>query len=265
MEEFAPVPFGTVERIRHWKDVQNERKPKSMTRKKFAELVGVSEKSVKRWFNKNNPTPIRKKNLERIAEIMNCDIEYLECKQNTPRKSYKISLVPLSTVDRYLPIIQSLMESTGTRFTYEYDPDIYAHGEDEDDYYIEGETKYPYKHFVLNMDFSEMFFQVRVNNSEPVRISEKKMEIFVNSVIKKISKEIVNLVEVKEMYPNITKEMDRVNMTAEELAQAVGMDPEDLIEALRGEKDFTFFQASKIKKALGSELLIEELFETKGE
>ena len=107
-----------------------------------------------------------------------------------------------------------------------------------------------------------MFFQVRVNNSEPVRISEKKMEIFVNSVIKKISKEIVNLVEVKEMYPNITKEMDRVNMTAEELAQAIGADPVELIEALRGEKDFTFAQASKIKKALGSELPIEDLFDT---
>lgn len=259
MKQFDPVPFGTVDRIREWKEEQ--KKLNGMTWEQFAEAIGVSYKGVKRWLNKKNPTPIRRKNLERIAEIMDCDIEYLECKQNVPRKSKK-ALEPLSTVARYLPVIQSLMESSGTRFTYEYDPEF---NEGETDYYIGGESNYPQMRFALDLDFSEMFYQVRVNNSEPVRISEKKMEIFVNSVIKKISKEIVNLVEVKEMYPNITKEMDRVNMTVEELAEAVGMEREDLIEALRGEKDFTFFQASKIKKALGSELLIEELFEAKGE
>ena len=58
---------------------------KDIKRSQFAKLVGVSYKGVNRWLNIKNPTPIRKKNLAKIAEIMDCDIEYLECKQDTPR------------------------------------------------------------------------------------------------------------------------------------------------------------------------------------
>jgi transcriptional regulator with XRE-family HTH domain len=254
-------PFGTVERIREWKDQSG------MTWEQFAEAVGVSYKGVRRWLDKNNPTLIRKKNLERIAEVMDCDIEYLECKQNAPRRSngHRIKLSELSMIERYLPRIQALLETTTARFTYKLDPEELAHGEEIEDSFIDGDTKYHYTDYVFDKEVSEIFYQVSINGAEPVRVSEQRLETIVRSIMKRISKEIKFLEEDKEMYPNVTKEMNRANMTAEELAQAVDMVPGDLIEALRGEKDFTFFQASKIKKALGSELLIEELFETKGE
>jgi hypothetical protein len=140
-----------------------------------------------------------------------------------------------------------------------------SHGKKIEDSFIDGETKYHYIDYDFDKEVSEIYYQVSINGAEPVRVSEQRLETMVKSIMKKISKEIKFLEEDKEMYPNVTKEMNRANMTAEELAQAVDMVPGDLIEALRGEKDFTFFQASKIKKALGSELLIEELFETKGE
>ena len=258
MQIIDTEPFGTVERIRDWKDQSG------MTWEQFAEAVDVSYTGVRRWLNKNNPTPIRKKNLERIAEVMDCDIEYLECKQSWPRRSsgHRIKLSELSMVERYLPGIRALLETTTARFTYKLE---LSHGKKIEDSFIDGETKYHYIDYDFDKEVSEIFYQVSINGAEPVRVSEQRLETMVKSIMKKISKEIKFLEEDKEMYPNITKEMNRANMTAEELAEAVGMEREDLIEALRGEKDFTFFQASKIKKALGSELLIEELFETKGE
>lgn len=250
--------FGTVERIREWKENSG------ITWEQFADRVGVSYKGVKRWINKKSPTPIRAKNLAKIAEVMDCDIEYLECKQNTPRRSsgHKIKLSELSTVERYLPRIQALLETTTARFTYKLDPEELAHGEEIEGSFIDGDTKYHYTDYVFDKEISEIYYQVSINGAEPVRVSEQRLETVVKSIMKRISKEIKYLEEDKEMYPNITKEMDRMNMTAEELAQAIGADPVELIEALRGEKDFTFAQASKIKKALGSELPIEDLFDT---
>lgn len=256
MEILREEHFGTTDRIREWKTENG------VTWEQFADLVGVSYKGVRRWLNKKTPTPIRKKNLAKIAEVMDCDIEYLECKQSTPRKSSKISLVPISTLDRYLPKIQALMEMTDTSFTYKYDPELIVHGNEIEGFFIEGETKYYYLDYVFDNEISEIFYQVCINGSGPVRISEQRMKLFVVSILRKIAKEIENLEEEKELYPNVTKEMNRKNMTAEELAQAIGADLEELIEALRGEKDFTFAQASKIKKALGSELPIEDLFDT---
>ena len=249
--------FGTVERIREWKENSG------ITWEQFADRVGVSYKGVKRWINKKSPTPIRAKNLAKIAEVMDCDIEYLECKQSTPRKSNtKISLAPISLQDRYLPKIQSLMETTATSFTYKYDPELIVHGTEIEGFFIEGETRYYFTDYVFDNEISEIFYQVCINGSGPVRISEQRMNLFVKSILRKTAKEIEDLKEEKEMYPNVTKEMNRNNITAEELAQAIGADPVELIEALRGEKDFTFAQASKIKKALGSELPIEDLFDT---
>lgn len=263
MDIYKEVHFGTVERIREWKENKKEN-GKYITWEQFAVLVGVSMKTVKRWFKKNSPAPIKQKYFAKIAEVMDCDIEYLECKQNTPRRSsgHSIKLSELSTVERYLPRIQALLETTTARFTYKLDPEELAHGEEIEGSFIDGDTKYHYTDYVFDKEISEIYYQVSINGAEPVRVSEQRLETVVKSIMKRISKEIKYLEEDKEMYPNITKEMDRMNMTAEELAQAIGADPVELIEALRGEKDFTFAQASKIKKALGSELPIEDLFDT---
>ena len=64
------------------------------------------------------------------------------------------------------------------------------------------------------------------------------------------------------MYPNITKEMNRANMTVEELARALGTDPEIMADKLRGNRDIILSESVKIKNAIGSELPLEVLFDT---
>ncbi len=250
--------FGTAERIRDWK---TERK---ITWDNFAKQVDVSYKTVKRWFNKKSPAPIKKKYFEQIAEIMECDIEYLECKQNYPRRSmdHKIKLSPVSLVDKYLPKIRDLMSTTKQRFNYEYDPELIDHGEEIDGYFIDGEYKYYYTDYVFDNEVSEIFYRVSVNGSEPIRLSEATLEAFVKRVMRTISKEVEDLKEVKEMYPNITKEMNRANMTVEELARALGTDPEIMADKLRGNRDIILSESVKIKNAIGSELPLEVLFDT---
>ena len=250
--------FGTAERIREWKT------EREITWDNFAEQVGVSYKTVKRWFNKKSPAPIKKKYFEQIAEIMDCDIEYLECKQNYPRRSsnHKIKLSPVSLVDKYLPKVRDLMSTTKQRFNYEYDPEFTDHGEEIDGYFIEGEYKYYYTDYVFDNELTEMFYRVSVNGSEPVRLSEATLEAFVKRVMRTISKEVEDLKEVKEMYPNITKEMNRANMTVEELARALGTDPEIMADKLRGKRDIILSESVKIKNAIGSELPLEVLFDT---
>jgi len=62
------------------------------------------------------------------------------------------------------------------------------------------------------------------------------------------------------MYPNIIKEMNRLNLTTAELAEKAELKPQRLEAALRGEIQLTFGEAVRIKKALESELSMEDLF-----
>lgn len=64
------------------------------------------------------------------------------------------------------------------------------------------------------------------------------------------------------MYPNVTKEMNRKNMTIEELAQAIGADQEELADKLRGKSPIKLSESMRIKTAIGSDLPLEVLFET---
>ncbi len=262
MDIYKEERFGTVERIKEW--FYEKKKTESMTLKDFSDRVDVNIRSVSRWFNDENPTKISHRHLADIAEVMNCDIEYLECKQNYPRRSmdHKNKLSPVSLVDKYLPKVRDLMSTTKQRFNYEYDPELIAHGEEIDGYFIEGETKYHYKDHVFENEVSEIFYRVSVNGSEPIRLSEATLEAFIKRVMRTISKEVEDLKEVKEMYPNITKEMNRANMTVEELARALGTDPEIMADKLRGNRDIILSESVKIKNAIGSELPLEVLFDT---
>ena len=257
MEILREEHFGTIERIREWKNESG------ITWEQFAALVGVSYKGVKRWTNKKAPTPIRAKNLAKIADVMNCDVEYLECKQNEPRRStgHKITLSGLSRADRYLPKIQRLMAGTNYRFTYKYDlSETQGEAEEIDGSFIDGETRYYYRDIERSSELRSINYLISVNGSEPVRISEDEMESFVNGVMKYISKEITNLEEGTKVYPNVIKEMNKVNLTTAELSERAEVDPQTLEEALRGEKTLMFGEAVRIKKALKSELSMEDLF-----
>ena len=257
MEILREEHFGTIERIREWKNESG------ITWEQFADLVGVSYKGVKRWTNKKAPTPIRSKNLAKIAGVMNCDVEYLECKQNEPRRStgHKITLSSLSRADRYLPKIQRLMAGTTYRFTYKYDlRETTGEVQEIEGSFVDGETRYYYRDIERSSELRSINYLISVNGSEPVRISEDEMESFVNGVMKYISKEITNLEEGTKMYPNIIKEMNRLNLTTAELAEKAELDPQRLEAALRGETQLTFGEAVRIKKALKSELSMEDLF-----
>lgn len=257
MEILREEYFGTIERIREWKNESG------ITWEQFADLVGVSYKGVKRWTNKKAPTPIRAKNLAKIADVMNCDIEYLECKQNEPRRSagHKITLSGLSRADRYLPKIQRLMAGTNYRFTYKYDlRETTGEVQEIEGSFIDGDTRYYYRDIERSSELRNINYLISVNGSEPVRISEDEMESFVNGVMKYISKEITNLEEGTKVYPNVIKEMNKANLTTAELSERAEVDPQALEEALRGEKTLMFGEAVRIKKALKSELSMEDLF-----
>lgn len=62
------------------------------------------------------------------------------------------------------------------------------------------------------------------------------------------------------MYKNLKTEMARAGMKRAELAEAIGVEYLTLSLKLNGKRDFKLQEAISIKRALGSELSIEELF-----
>ena len=153
------------------------------------------------------------------------------------------------------------MAGTNYRFTYKYDlRETTGEVQEIEGSFIDGETRYYYRDIERSSELRSIDYLISVNGSEPVRISEDEMESFVNGVMKYISKEITNLEEGTKMYPNIIKEMNRLNLTTAELAEKAELDPQRLEAALRGETQLTFGEAVRIKKALESELSLEDLF-----
>lgn len=64
------------------------------------------------------------------------------------------------------------------------------------------------------------------------------------------------------MYPNVRAEMARKNMTLNKLAEATNSNATALSQKLNGKRIITLNNAIAIKKALNTELTLEELFET---
>lgn len=62
------------------------------------------------------------------------------------------------------------------------------------------------------------------------------------------------------MYFNLKAEMVRRNMTGGELAEIIGINSSTFSAKLNGKYDFTLAEALAIKKALKTEVSIEELF-----
>lgn len=66
------------------------------------------------------------------------------------------------------------------------------------------------------------------------------------------------------MYPNLLAEMARRKITAKELAEKLGVTPTTMSWKLNGKSTFTLEEASQIKVILGTDVLIEELFQSEG-
>lgn len=64
------------------------------------------------------------------------------------------------------------------------------------------------------------------------------------------------------MYPNLKAELVRRRMTMQDLAEKTGIRLQTLYTKTSGRTDFSFSEAVKVKKALGVDMSLEELFAT---
>lgn len=67
------------------------------------------------------------------------------------------------------------------------------------------------------------------------------------------------------MFPNLNAEMARIGMTRKELAIAVGRTRATMTQKLTGKTKLSLDEAFAIKKAIGTDIPLDELFATKGE
>lgn len=65
----------------------------------------------------------------------------------------------------------------------------------------------------------------------------------------------------KIIYPNVRIAMARLNWTIDRLSKETGIPLSTLHDRLTGKRDLTFGQAYAIKRALGVEMSLDELFE----
>ena len=62
------------------------------------------------------------------------------------------------------------------------------------------------------------------------------------------------------MYPNLKAELARVGMTMKDLAKAINMPYSTLVDKASGRSEFTFQEAVDIRKAIGCDIPLDELF-----
>lgn len=177
---FREEHFGTIERI------QELMQDKGYTQERLALETDINVRSIRRW---KTGTKIRKSNLERIAFALNCDVEYLECTQNYPRKeNQKIKLSVPSFTDRYLYKIQTLLESTNKHFIVRpvFDPVRYKVITDT---FIDGETRYYYETTEAE-EYRPLTYSISINGGEYFIKSKEEMDDFVKGIMKFISYQV---------------------------------------------------------------------------
>lgn len=62
------------------------------------------------------------------------------------------------------------------------------------------------------------------------------------------------------MYPNLKAELARVSMSMKDLAKAINMPYSTLVDKIAGRSEFTFQEAVDIRKAIGVDIPLDELF-----
>ncbi len=191
MHIYKQENYGQLERIKElMNNYIDSNGKKGITQEKLAFSIGVDKSNVNKWFNKG--VSIRKSNLIKIANILDCDVEFLTCQQNCPRKSNpsKIKLSELSFTEKYLIKLEELVKSTTSRFSYRVGWEV-ADGEIYYDTFIDGETKYYYED--ISSEFGNMYYEISINGSEYKKKTLEEMNDFVKSIMKYISYEINQL------------------------------------------------------------------------
>lgn len=65
------------------------------------------------------------------------------------------------------------------------------------------------------------------------------------------------------MYPNLKAEMARLGLTGLELAKRIDINNTTFSQKLNCKSEFTMAEAKRIKKALGTEMSLDDLFEVR--
>lgn len=183
--------YGQLERIKElMENVIDSNGKKGITQEKLAFAIGVDKSNVNKWFNKG--VKIRKSNLIKIADILNCDIEFLTCEQNYPRKSNpsKMKLSALSFTEKYLSKLEELMKTTTSHFSFRIGWDIVG-GEVYTGTFVDGETKYYYED--IEPEYGRMYYEISIDGGEYKKKTPEEMEDFVKSIMKYIAYEINQL------------------------------------------------------------------------
>ena len=99
-----------------------------------------------------------------------------------------------------------------------------------------------------------------------MRVDKNEITNIILSVIDEITKIINQIDEIKErkvkkMYPNLRAEMARKNVNMTYLAEHLGVTLGTLSLKINGKNEFSFGEAVQIKRLLGVDMALEELFE----
>lgn len=184
--------FGTGKRIKERIEIKFNTQEAFL--KKFNENpdYSLSQRNLTRWISEEtNPS---KKNLLRTAELLNCDIEYLKCEQDTPRKS-KGEKIRFSATYNKLQIdlnhIEKLLSTTANEFqwTLEYERDGVEIYEGD---FISGDYKYYYV-YTQDQYTDEYYYEVKIENDDWLRVSEENLKELVDRIQRYILFEIKQL------------------------------------------------------------------------
>lgn len=190
MHIIKSVPYGQMERIKElMKNKIDPKTKKCITQEKLASAIGVDKSNVNKWFKQG--VKIRKNNLLKIAEYLNCDLEFLTCEQDIPRKS-KGSKIKLASNKTELCLYTLKQFLTYKKHSFDYN--FYAESDTYDvyeGYYVEDNVKYIYEAISENYD-GEHGYIFNFNN-ENIKVSSEKATKFIDDIESYIAFKIIEL------------------------------------------------------------------------
>lgn len=185
--------FGTGERIKELIEQKVKTQPNFIEKFNEDPNYSLTIRSLSRWISGSSKPS--KRNLKRTADILDCDLEYLECKANKPRdsKGIKIKLSKPSNELMYLHKIQELLSTTKQRFKFSMVPDN-EKIEIVEGSYIDGEYRYYYED-VETQYSGNYHYEISINSGEWIKVSEDQLKDFVKRIMKYVCFELEQLKE----------------------------------------------------------------------
>lgn len=185
MEPLEIIPYDTHDRLR---ELLNK---KGITQEKLAHDLDVSVITVSKWFNGG---VIRAKNLIKLSQYFNCDLEFLTCKQGAPNKTHKNKIeLTRDLLLEEVEAVQKLLSDTKHAFTIHPN---FETGEyiEVTDYEIKG--KYKYKNVYLQPVYAdELTYCIITKTKKEILLNPNELKAFLDSIKKYIAFQINDLVD----------------------------------------------------------------------